>query len=70
MTRDDLLGLLSRLRVAPIGGRRAPHKPLLLLWLFGRLAATGTTRASYVEAHEAVSQLINDFGLRGTPVRQ
>ena len=61
MTRDELLGLLTRLRVAPVGGKRAPHKPLLL-WLFGRLAATGTTRASYLEACEPVSQLINDFG--------
>lgn len=62
MTRDELLGILTRLRAAPVGGRRAPHKPLLLLWLFGRLAATGTTRASYFEAQEPVSQLINDFG--------
>src|SRR5262245_51536093 len=62
MRRDELLDLLTRLRVAPIGGKRAPHKPLLLLWLFGRLAATGTTRASYLEAFEPVSQLINDFG--------
>jgi len=32
---------LSGLRRAQIGGQRAPHKPLLLLWLFGQLAATG-----------------------------
>jgi putative restriction endonuclease len=62
MTREELLSFLSRLRVAPISGRRAPHKPLLLLWLFGRLAATGTTKATYLEAHEPVSQLITDFG--------
>ncbi len=62
MTRDELLAMLTRLRVAPVGGRRAPHKPLLLLWLFGRLAATGTSRASYLEAHEPVSRLISDFG--------
>ena len=52
MTRDELLDVLTRLRVAPVGGRRAPHKPLLLLWLFGRLAAAGTTRASYLEARD------------------
>jgi putative restriction endonuclease len=57
---------LSRLRRAQIGGRRAPHKPLLLLWLFGRFAATGSALAAYTEAADPVSQLINDFG---PPVR-
>jgi hypothetical protein len=32
---------LSGLRWAQIGGRRAPHMPLLLLlWLFGQFAVT------------------------------
>ena len=39
-----------------------PHKPLLLLWLFGRFATSGTTLVSYREAEEPVSRLINDFG--------
>jgi hypothetical protein len=44
MTRDELLELLARLRCAPVGRirLRAPHKPLLLLWLFGRFAASGS----------------------------
>ncbi len=62
MTRDGLLTALTRLRVAPVGGKRAPHKPLLLLWLFGHLATKGTTRVTYQEAAEPVTQLINDFG--------
>jgi putative restriction endonuclease len=62
MMREELLGRLTRLRVAPVGGKRAPHKPLLLLWLFGRLVATATTKVSYLEAQEPVSQLINDYG--------
>ena len=41
---------------------RVPHKPLLLLWLFGQFAATGSSAASYQQAEEPVSQLINDFG--------
>ncbi len=53
---------LSGLRRAQIGGQRAPHKPLLLLWLFGRFAATGSALAPYAEAADPVSQLINDFG--------
>jgi putative restriction endonuclease len=35
---------------------------LLLLSLFGRFAATGSSAASYVQAKEPVSRLINDFG--------
>ena len=57
---------LSGLRRAQVGGKRAPQKPLLLLWLFGQFAATGSARATYAEAASPVSQLINDFG---PPVR-
>jgi putative restriction endonuclease len=59
---DDLLRHLAGLRRANVGGVRAPHKPLLLLWLFGRFAATGTSVVSYAEAEEPVSRLINEFG--------
>jgi putative restriction endonuclease len=62
MTPDDLLYLLTRLRRASVGQIRAPHKPLLLLWLLGRLSATGSTAVPYTEAGEPVSTLINDFG--------
>ncbi len=64
VTRDELLELLARLRCAPLGRARlrAPHKPLLLLWLFGRFAAIGSTVTSYAEAEEPVSALINDYG--------
>jgi putative restriction endonuclease len=66
VTPSELLERLSGLRQAQIGGQRAPHKPLLLLWLFSRFAATGSARAPYAEAADPVSQLINDFG---PPVR-
>src|SRR5512146_830504 len=62
MTRDELLARLARLRQARVGQVRVPHKPLLLLWLFGQFAATGSSAASYQQAEEPVSQLINDFG--------
>ncbi|MGH3389136.1 MAG: phosphorothioated DNA-binding restriction endonuclease [Actinomadura sp.] len=53
---------MSGLRQANVGGVRAPHKPLLLLWLFGRFAANGTSAVAYEEAEEPVSRLINEFG--------
>lgn len=62
MTREEFLGLLARLRRASVGGIRAPHKPLLLLWLFGRFTVAGSSAAAYEEAEEPVSMLINDFG--------
>ncbi|MCQ6555408.1 HNH endonuclease [Streptomyces sp. C10-9-1] len=62
MTREELLSALSSLRRAQTGGRRAPHKPLLVLWLLGRFAEFGSTAVSYDEAEEPVSRLINDFG--------
>jgi putative restriction endonuclease len=43
-------------------GRARLREPLLLLWLFGRFAATGSTVATYAEAEEPVSALINEFG--------
>lgn len=61
-TREEFLDLLAWLRRACVGNVRAPHKPLLLLWLFGRFAATGSTVAAYAEAEQLVSTLINDFG--------
>jgi len=62
VTQDDLLQMLAGLRQAPVGGIRAPHKPLLLLWLFGRFATTGSIMATYEQAEKPVSQLINEFG--------
>lgn len=62
MTREELLARLGSLRRASVAGVRVPHKALLLLWLFSRFAATGSSQATYAEAEEPVSQLINEFG--------
>jgi putative restriction endonuclease len=62
MESVELLDRLGRLRRAQVGAVRVPHKPLLLLWLFGRLATTGSSVASYADAEEPVNGLINQFG--------
>jgi putative restriction endonuclease len=49
MTRDELLAQLAGLRQARVGQVRVPHKPLLLLWLFGQFAATGSSSRLAVE---------------------
>ncbi|WP_369272577.1 phosphorothioated DNA-binding restriction endonuclease [Streptomyces sp. R11] len=62
MTQDELLAALAGLRQARIGTVRAPHKPLLVLWLLGRFATMGSTAVTYDETEGPVSRLINDFG--------
>lgn len=66
VTRDELLARFVALRQAQVRGRRAPHRPLLLLWPLGRFEAHGSTAVRHDEAEEPVSRLINDFG---PPVR-
>jgi hypothetical protein len=45
-----------------VGQIRVPHKPLLLLWLFGQFVAIGSSTTSYQQAEGPVSQMINDSG--------
>jgi len=61
--REEFLEQLESLRMAPRGGgERYPHKPLLLLWLLGRMQQRGSTACTYEEAEKPVSQLLDDFG--------
>lgn len=63
MQREEFLEKLASLRMAPRGGgERYPHKPLLLLWLLGRMQQEGTSACTYEEAEGPVSRLLNDFG--------
>lgn len=62
MDRDTLIEGLGRLRQATVGGVRAPHKPLLLLWLIGRIHAGEVGPVAYRDAHQPVTDLINEFG--------
>jgi putative restriction endonuclease len=62
MDTAELRDRLERLRLAQVGETRRPYKPLLLLWLFGRFAATASTAVSYAEVEEPVSHLIDQFG--------
>ncbi len=63
MQRGEFLERLASLRMAPRGrGERYPHKPLLLLWLLGRMQQQGNTACTYEEAEAPVSRLLDDFG--------
>ncbi|MFI6026423.1 hypothetical protein [Amycolatopsis magusensis] len=62
MNESELFDQLRNLRTASTAGGRAKHKPLLLLWLFGRYVKSHSTEVTYAEAEEQVSQLIDAFG--------
>jgi putative restriction endonuclease len=53
---------LARLRRAQVGTARAPHKPLLLLWLLGRFQGGHHRPVAYSELEEPVGRLIEEFG--------
>lgn len=44
------------------GGVRAPHKPIMLLYVLGKLQQTGTSQVSFVSAESDLNQLLQDFG--------
>lgn len=53
---------VSHLHVWKRGGERAVHKPLLTLWLLGRVAAGGSHVVSYDEIEAPLLGLLREFG--------
>jgi putative restriction endonuclease len=63
LTRQEVVERFESIRQAPLTrGRRAPHKPLLLLYLLGRIQRGQPARVAYREAEPKVSLLISEFG--------
>lgn len=61
MTPDDLRARVANLRQWRSGGKRAPHKPLLLLYALARFAE-GQERLAFNKAEEPLLDLLDDFG--------
>jgi len=61
VTADDVRSRLATLRVHQSGGRRAPHKPLLLLYALGRFVA-GVERLPFSKVESVLRGLLRDFG--------
>jgi hypothetical protein len=59
---EDWVERLSALRQHQHGGKRVPHKPLLVLMALGRLAETGSSELSWSEVEERLADLIAEFG--------
>ncbi|OZV82996.1 restriction endonuclease [Micromonospora echinospora] len=61
-TRHEVLTRLTGLRLHQHQGRRAPHKPLLVLLALARLAEYGSSELSWSTTHERLSDLLTEFG--------
>lgn len=61
MTPDDLRARINTLTVWKQGGRRAPHKPLLVLYALARFA-DGQSRLDYQSVEKPLLDLLRDFG--------
>ena len=59
---QSILERFSRLRQAPVGGGRAPHKPLLILLMIGRHQRGERGPASFKSIREPLENLLRDFG--------
>ena len=62
VAQKEWLERVGAIRQWARAGERAPHKPLLLLYAFGRLQRIGKSAATYLEAEPVLSQLLADYG--------
>ncbi len=66
MTADEILKAFDKIRVWQRGARRAPHKPLLILMVLGRLARGEKPRIEYAEIEGKLGRLLEEFGPSGS----
>ena len=62
LTFAELSARFSSLRQAPLGDRRAPHKPLLILLMLGRYQRGDFRSLLFEEAQEQLKELLFEFG--------
>lgn len=60
--RAELVEAVDRLRVWRRGGQRAPHKPLLVLLMLGRLAQGAERLVAFTDVEADLRGLLHDFG--------
>jgi len=65
----EFLGRLQKLRQHSFAGRRALHKPLLILYVLGRLKDHGIGTVRYSEAKKMIEPLLQRYGAPGTRAR-
>ncbi|MCY4142127.1 MAG: HNH endonuclease [Gammaproteobacteria bacterium] len=63
----DILHRFSNMRIGRSGEKRAPHKPLLVLWAIGRCVDGQRRLATYQLVHQELTLLLDRFGPHGRP---
>ena len=66
-TPTEVLQTFANIRMAPAGGGRAVHKPLLILSWLGRLERGEPRLAAFADVEVAFKQLLTDFGSANAP---
>ncbi len=66
-TPTDILQTFANIRMAPAGGGRAVHKPLLILFWLGRLERGEPRTAAFVDVEGSFKQLLTEFGSTNSP---
>jgi len=66
-TPSEVLQTFGNIRMAPVGGGRAVHKPLLVLFWLGRLERGEARLAAYADVEGAFKQLLTEFGSANAP---
>ncbi len=67
LSPEEILKRFDRVSVWQRGNRRAPHKPLLLLYALGRCSRHEGNDIAYLDAERDVRQLLIDFGPPSAP---
>ena len=62
MDRETIVELFNKIRHWRRGDRRAPHKPLLILYAIGKLRRDGTRLHPYAVIDEELGRLLQEFG--------
>ena len=64
----EVLQTFAHIRMAPVGGGRAVHKPLLVLFWLGRLERGEPRLAAFADVEGAFKQLLTEFGSANAPL--
>lgn len=67
LSEQDILKKFAEVSVWRRGDRRAPHKPLLLLYVLARCSRGEGGEVSYLEAEEGLGPLLREFGPAHSP---
>ena len=62
MKNSEIRGRLSKITVWKRGGQRAPHKPLLALYVLGRYLRRDERLISYADVDRDLRELLIEFG--------